>query len=935
MKKTTIFFASISLLFLCFVWINQHQVSGNAKRLVLPSAAPEENEELREEWERQMLADPATGEIPAGISILERQFAANIPNTANPVGKPLGVWESRGPYNVGGRTRAFAIDVNDENNIVAGGVSGGLWASSLGGLLWNRVSPANSHPGVVSVAQDKRAGKTNIWYYLSGEISGTSASGGSAFYLGDGLFKSINGGATWTPVTSTAGGNPNLFTSFYQTGWRVVTDPVAPTTSDVVLMATMGSIYRSANGGNTWTAVLGGSTSAYSYYADLAVTSTGVFYATMSSDGPQGGLWRSTDGINWTNIKPINFPIDYNRVVIGINPNNENEVYFLGSTPGSGNYNHYISSDDWNSLWKYTYISGNGTGANGTWDDRSLNLPHTGTQFDKFASQGGYDLVVKVQPVTNNVFIGGTNIWRSTDGFATDANTAQIGGYKIGTELPFFELYANHHPDQHDFAFLPSNPNVMYSASDGGVIKTMDCNAAQVSWTSCNNGYNTTQFYSVMLDHASPGDSTIIGGLQDNGNFFVNDISTTAPWKMTINGDGSFGAIADHKDYYYLSIQLGKIIKCKIDASGNVTNFKRIDPIGGKDYLFINPLVLDQNNNDIMYVAGGKYLFRNDMLSNIPMNGGWDSIATGWTQFPDSVPSTGKITAVSVSKSPANVVYYGTNTGKLFRIDNANVGTPTPIDVSVAGAGAAYFTSNIAIDPTDANKVIVTFSNYAAYSIFYTEDGGTSWKKVGGNLEVNVAGSGNAPSIRWASILLLPDGTKKYFMGTSVGLFTADSLVLHSAASPGTQWTKEAELGETIVTMIDTRTPDGMVAVATHGSGIWTKNYWDYHVKNENAQNFSYNVSVFPNPASEQANFKLSLPAAAEIEIELLDIKGVLQQKRTYKAVAGEHIYNLDIKSLSSGIYIYNIRCNQTLKSGKLIVNQRQKKRFATQQTSF
>jgi len=919
MKKTTIFVAILSIIFLSFVLLMQQP--STSKRLLLPSAAPEENQELRKEWERQMLADPTTGEIPEGISFAERKFAANIPTATNPVGKPLGVWEQRGPYNVGGRTRAFAMDITDENKIFAGGVSGGLWVSYTGGLTWTRSTPMNFHPGVVSIAQDKRPGKTNTWYYLSGEIYGTSASGGSAFYLGDGLFKSTNGGATWTPVTSTSGGNQNSFSTFYQSGWRVITDPVA--TADVVLMATMGTVYRSSNGGTSWTAVLGGSTAAYSYHVDVAVTTTGIFYATMSSDGPQKGIWRSTDGVNWTNITPANFAPEYNRIVIGINPNNENEVYFLGNTPGTGNYNYYISSEDWNSLWKYTYVSGNGTGAGGTWDDRSLNLPHTGTQFDKFASQGSYDLVVKVQPVTNYVFVGGTNLWRSTDGFATDANTTQIGGYAIGTDLPFFELYPEHHPDQHDIAFLPSNFNVMFSASDGGVRKTLDCNAPSVSWISCNNGYNTTQFYTIMLDHASPGDSTLIGGLQDNGNFFVNDVSPMAPWKMTVNGDGAFGAIADNKAFYYLSIQQGRIVKCAIDGTGNITNFERIDPIDAKkeDYFFINPLVLDPKNNDIMYVAGGKYLFRNDMLSSLPMNGGWDSIATGWTKFPDSVAGTGRISAVSVSKSPSNIVYYGTNNGKIYRINNAHTGAPNATDISIAGVSNGAYTSCLAIDPSDANKVIAVFSNYNIYSIFYTQDGGTTWEKVGGNLEATVNGTGNAPSIRWASILLLPDGTKKYFMGTSVGLYSADSLVLHSAASPGTLWLKETDLGETVVTMIDTRTPDGLVAVATHGSGVWTKNYWTYNVKNENAANFAYNVSVFPNPTSEEANFTLNLPFAAEVEIELLDIKGVLQQKKTYKALAGEHLYSLDIKGLASGVYVYNIRCNQMLKSGKLIVN--------------
>ena len=119
-------------------------------------------------------------------------------------------------------------------------------------------------------------------------------------------------------------------------------------------------------------------------------------------DGAAGGIWRFQDGAPWTRINPdtsAGFPFVFDRFVIGINPNNENEVYFLGSTPGYGHFNEYINSIDWTSLWKYTYISGDGSGAGGQWQNLSENLPNIGTEFDRFAAQGGYDLVVKVTGV--------------------------------------------------------------------------------------------------------------------------------------------------------------------------------------------------------------------------------------------------------------------------------------------------------------------------------------------------------------------------------------------------------------------------------------------------------------------------------------------------------------------------------------------------------
>ena len=93
-------------------------------------------------------------------------------------------------------------------------------------------------------------------------------------------------------------------------------------------------------------------------------------------------------------------------------------------------------------------------------------------------AQGGYDLLVKVKPDdSSTVFIGGTNLWRSTDGFTTDSNTTQIGGYYEGSYhgQGNWDIYNNHHPDQHELLFLPSNPNIILSGNDGGVYKSINC----------------------------------------------------------------------------------------------------------------------------------------------------------------------------------------------------------------------------------------------------------------------------------------------------------------------------------------------------------------------------------------------------------------------------------------------------------------------------
>ena len=111
----------------CGLFIFKTSTNSPTPGLQLPAGENEENRELRREMERQMLADPATGEIPKGIAFLERYFASTLPQAVSERSGPD--WVSRGPWNVGGRTRALAFDVNNENRILAGGVSGGIWLS--------------------------------------------------------------------------------------------------------------------------------------------------------------------------------------------------------------------------------------------------------------------------------------------------------------------------------------------------------------------------------------------------------------------------------------------------------------------------------------------------------------------------------------------------------------------------------------------------------------------------------------------------------------------------------------------------------------------------------------------------------------------------------------------------------------------------------------
>ncbi len=239
-------------------------------------------------WERIRLADPATGQIPNNIRKKEMIFAKTLPKSTV-ISKAN--WKHRGPYNVGGRTRALAMDVQDENILFAGGASGGMFRSTDGGLSWAMTTSPNQLHNVTCVAQDTRIGHEDTWYFGSGELTGSSASGGEAYYGGNGIYKSVDGGLSWDSLAVTAT-NTNGFDSNFDFIWNVKTDP-SNDSLDVVYAAVYSAIYRSENGGNSWVKVLGGGSA---YYTNVEVTSTGVVYATLSSDGTDKGIWRSLDG---------------------------------------------------------------------------------------------------------------------------------------------------------------------------------------------------------------------------------------------------------------------------------------------------------------------------------------------------------------------------------------------------------------------------------------------------------------------------------------------------------------------------------------------------------------------------------------------------------------------------------------------------------------
>lgn len=772
------------------------------------------------EFELNMLKNPVTGQIPEGIRELEKQQAREIAAAQRGI-TASNTYTYQGPDNLGGRTRALAYDVryNGTSNrvILAGGVSGGIYKSTDDGATWTRKSPLGEHFSCTSLAQDPRAGFQDTWYYTVGEAIGNSTGATGAFYSGNGVYKSTDNGETWARLPSSNTTALETFSTAADIINKVIVDPM----NGNVYIACAATIRKSPDGGSTWTTVLSGTLSTSSQYTDIVVTSTGRLYAAFGGNNTStvDGVWAappgptSGDAGTWTRIagagaggSPTGWNAEggYGRVVLAIAPSLESRVYALY---WNGTSFSCVSPAPEAELFRWDDVGG-------TWTDLSANLPdETGCSVgnDPFAVQTGYDLVIAVKPDDPDaVFIGGTNIYRSTNGFTSTATNTRIGGY-AGTGG--YSLYASSHPDIHCIVFQPGTSTTMLCGNDGGIQRTTSNLAGTVSWTQINTGYRTYQYYYVTMD-PRPGNDKVMGGAQDNGTT-RNIGGSGASFELAFGGDGVSVGLSDDisgTTYEYVGSQNGFINRrTSLTALGSSTG---ITPTGETNSgLFVTVFYLDPDNSQRLYYANDNALYRTTSASTVT-SGTWTSM----TGVATSVGAANDISAMATTRGTYSAatasLFMGTSNGVVFRLDDpsATAAATSPVNISSGAGFPSGYISSVAVNPRNDDTVLVTFSNYGVSSIWWTGNANSAtptWTAVEGNISL--------PSVRSSAIMVSNAGVE-YYVGTSSGLYSTLSI-----AGAGTTWTQEGTttIGNAVVTSLATRPSDGKLLVGTHGYGMW------------------------------------------------------------------------------------------------------------------
>ncbi len=549
MTKSWIVAGLVLLVALAFVWIVRRPAPPVSSAESLPRVASASSpragfalKAARWDFLFKMVRDPATNRIPMDVRAREVRYVRQLTEAslAKTRGPQALSWFAVGPADVGGRTRALAIDLNNPRRLIAGGVSGGLWESTDAGESWRQIALDAGNLSVTYIVQDPRPAFRRTWYYASGEFAGNSASDLErlAPYFGSGLYKSVDNGRTWAQAPAGSGLDPNRFDSPFDFVNRLAVNPL---TGTLFVASNATGIYRSADGGASFgenepnstvpAPVLGGVND--HTWSDVAVNDDGLVLATLSSSGfddqkdnAPGVYLSRDDGLSWQNVTPATFPRVHGRSVIAFAPSNPNIAYIFTTTQMNVNDREDVR------LHRLNLASGRA-------EDRSANLPTFG-EAGNIDTQFNYNMALAVKhDDADFLILGATNLYRSRNAFATRALgrvETWIGGYDAVDND--FGIYQSHHPDQHVLRFDPTDPNRLFVGNDGGVYMTTDITRPnEVIWRDRNRDYVVTQFYTVAMP-AGAGDSRVGGGTQDNGTPYLRTDDDDNDSRNISVGDG-------------------------------------------------------------------------------------------------------------------------------------------------------------------------------------------------------------------------------------------------------------------------------------------------------------------------------------------------------------------------------------------------------------
>jgi photosystem II stability/assembly factor-like uncharacterized protein len=689
-------------------------------------------------------------------------------------------FRSIGPAVASGRVMSIAVNPKNKFEYYVGVASGGVWKTVNDGTTWTPVFDKEGSYSIGWVALDPNDPAV-VWVG-----AGESNSQRSVAY-GDGIYRSDDGGKNWQ----------NLGLKKSEHIGRVVIDP---RDSKVVYVAAEGplwgpggdrGLYKSADGGKTWKAVL--TISENTGVVDVAIdpSNPDIVYAaayqrrrhvfTLIDGGPESAIYKSTDaGASWNKLKSGLPTVDMGRIGLAVSVVDPSVVYAtIEAADGKGGI---FRSNDRGATWE---------------------------RQNEFDAQAQYYARVVTDPKNvDRIFVMHTLLRESLDGGKTL--------HKVEEN--------NQHVDNHAVWIDPENTKHWLLGCDGGVYETWD---DARNWEYKAN-LPTVQFYDVAVDNALPF-YNVCGGTQDNNTWCgpartrnINGIMNS-DWFMSTGGDG-FRSQVDPVDAntIYSESQYGVLVRYDKPTGQELV----LQPQEGKGepplrWNWDSPVIISPHSHTRLYFAANK-LFRSDDRGDT-----WKAISGDLTRQidrnklpvmgkvwdPDAVAKNvstsfyGNIVALTESPKKEGLIYVGTDDG-LIQVTGDGGQSWTKYD-KFGGVPETTYVSRLAASQHDANTVYAAFDNHKNEDfkpyLLKSTDAGKTWTSIAGNLPEN------------GSVLAFAEDTVNanlLFAGTEFGaFFTVDG---------GQKWVQlKGGLPTIAVRDMVMQAREGDLVIATFGRGFY------------------------------------------------------------------------------------------------------------------
>ncbi|MDA7558713.1 glycosyl hydrolase [Flavobacteriaceae bacterium] len=684
-----------------------------------------------------------------------------------------------GPFR-GGRSVGSVGVINDPLTYYMGTTGGGLWKTEDAGQRWNNISDGffkTGSVGAVAVSESN----SNIIYVGMGEhaIRGVMTS------YGDGVYKSINAGKTWS----------NMGLKATQQISRIVIHPDNP---NIVFVAAQGAIngatkdrgiYKSIDGGETWKNVLYVNDMTGASELSMDMNHPEVLYAAMwhhkrepwvvMSGGVGSGLYKSTDcGETWSQIHE-GLPVEKGKMAISVSRANSNKVYALIESDSDKDLGGLFVSDNAGDSW--SFVSGD----------------------NRLTQRAWYYTEVFSDPNNENtVYVMSAPALRSIDGGEN------------------WEVISGPHGDYHDLWINPNNSKNMVISDDGGAGITFNYGE---SWSTQAN-MSTAQIYRINTDNMFP--YNIYGGQQDNSSVKIKSKSIGASsisnkdWERSAGGESAFAGLdPDNPRYVMGGVYLGYIELLDTKSMGATNIMAAPNQWLGREaremeYLFNwNAPIIHS-----IHEKGTYFHCANKVLKTTDMGQSWTEFSPDLTRDIDEkqgnggAPYTneavgaenyGTIAYMIESQHEKGVYYTGSDDGLVHVTKDNGI---TWQNITPKGLGETLINA-IDVSPHDpATAYIATtkykFNDYTP-ALFKTTDYGKTWKNI----------SLGIPYGAYTRVIREDQGRRNLlFAGTETGVYVSWN---------GGQMWESIQLNLPITPITDLKVHEGDLIVSTSGRGFW------------------------------------------------------------------------------------------------------------------